>query len=148
MLTFKKYLTEILDSKTELKLVRETNRSMLHELDLGNGNIITFVTAAYDPEWWKFYFKGEDADGNETFDLTGKGDQFKIFAASKQILNHLIQKHAPKKIEIEGMKSAGSSKRSDLYRKFLAKYTPPQYKVEEIETPQTVYFNLVRKTEE
>lgn len=145
---FKEYLFELLDSKVIPELIHEVpHKSKIYELNL-DGNVITFTLDRHEPGWWTLYFKGLNDDGEETFDLTNKGDQFKIFSATKWILDDLIRDRAPDKIDLEAMRDDSvldPEKRINLYRKLINKFKNSKYKVVETPFPTSVFFTLVRR---
>jgi hypothetical protein len=136
-------LSEILSTPKDLKQTRKTDKVREWRLMVDH-HPIEFTAAQWEPHKWIFYFRDEDDD---TWNLTGKGGEFKVFGAAKQILDELV-KDGAKQINFDGRKEdSGADKRIQLYRKFLKKYTPPGFSVEESyagDDKSVVYFKLTK----
>lgn len=136
------FISEILDTRARPNIVAQTQRTKVYDITVG-GNKVIFTLSLDSPGSWTFYFKGEDG----SFDISGKGGEFKVFAAAKWIVDDLVKERAPNKIEFEAQKDVETDdpeKRVNLYRKFLKKHTPHRYRVTERETDAAVYFTLTR----
>ena len=94
------------------------------------------------------YFEAEDLENykagwkvnfsiNDTYQQTGTGDQYRIFATIMDIAEHWISEYQPEKITFSADKTNGSSSRSKLYsamaNKFAQKFGYHWQKEEEIE---------------
>jgi hypothetical protein len=59
---------------------------------------------------------------NDAYDVTGGGDQFRIFATIMDIAKHWIDKHRPQRIKFSSDKSGGQLSRSRLYSAMCNKF--------------------------
>ena len=132
---------EVLDTKADLEQIEDNSKMTQWVLRTGNATII------FELRWFgskrescELYFKDTDSGYN----LNGKGNELKIFAACKQILEWAIKEHDPYVISFEADKSEGSV-RDQLYRRMLKRWTPPGYSFSEVGDSRSANFTLKKK---
>lgn len=135
VLTFKEFLNEILDSTPEMKY-RRISDTDTYTLKLENATVIFYVLWV-TPTSAEFYFK----DDTGSVELTGKGNELKVFSAAKQILTDVIKK--ADLITFEADKSGGET-RANLYRRFIERWKPPGFKFREISDKHSSNFYIQR----
>lgn len=120
-------LLEILDKKI-------TNFEVHDEEDSHGGNVLQIAAKIGDRKiqfhgesvlhdkktHWEINFSEEKADKKHTYELTGSGNEFAVFAFIKQCMEILINKHHPDTIYFTADKADGES-RAKLYEKLLRK---------------------------
>lgn len=120
-------LLEILDKKI-------TNFEVHDEEDSHGGNVLQITAKIGDRKiqfygdsniddkksYWDIGFTEEKSDKRHTYELTGSGNEFAVFAFIKQCMEILIDKHHPDIIHFTADKTSGSN-RAKLYEKLLRK---------------------------
>jgi hypothetical protein len=138
VLTFKEFLNELLDTKLDLEEVPVRKGHQQWKLKLGDDQVVHFYVVWVTPKSIDFFFKDEKG----SVELTGKGNELKVFGAAKQILTDLL-KNKPDLITFEADKSSGET-RANLYRRFIERWKPSGYKFSEISDKHSSNFYLKR----
>jgi len=133
---------ETLDSKVDLEQIEDNSKMTQWVLKTSKSSIL------FEMRWFgsnhsvgDFYFK--DIKGG--YKLTGNGDELKIFAACKQILEWAIKEKGTNTISFEADKSAGNGVRDQVYRRLLKRWTPPGFEFSEITDEHSANFFLRKK---
>lgn len=120
-------VTEVLNSRNlDIKQTSNDRDMQRWILNLGERQI-RFVAKWHGKDVMDFYF----LDNESGYELSGKGDELKVFAAAKQILLDIIKERDPAVINFEADKKSGNN-RARLYKKFLDRWTPPGYRFKEL----------------
>lgn len=126
-------LNEILDRPSELRVVKDTDRSYQADATIA-GRDVRFKFTRWPGEQkgnWTLTFVQLDElhpDG-ETYRATGDGGELAVFASAKKFLEDAMAKHDPDAVYFEADKTAGES-RAKLYKRFISRWHPPGYEHE------------------
>lgn len=124
-------LSEILDTSTPLQSTKETDKVWTAQGKFGDREIEFKFAKWPEPNIgrWNFTFTelGDEHEDGETFDATGKGNEFAIFATAKKFLEQAIAKYKPMVVYFEADKSTGDA-RASLYKRFTKRWVPNGYK--------------------
>lgn len=156
MLSFKQFCIEVLDKASELKVIKHTektfrckaiinNRDIEFRLDKWPHDITLEDEKRYTP--WNFTFVelNDDYRDGETYDKTGSGSEFEVFASAKKFLELGIDAVSPEVILFEADKTKGLS-RTKLYKRFVQRWQPAGYRYREsnIKDDEVDYYSFVK----
>jgi hypothetical protein len=153
---FKEFLlTEILDKPAKLEVYRDTDRTYRAKADINDRHLDFRLDRWPDQGKWNFTFVEVDKTGDEdsdlwdeegeTYDATGRGNEFVIFATAKAFIEDAIKVKSPNVIYFEADKMKGPN-RAKLYNRFVQRWQPPGYKHRKVHTDKnTDYHAFVEK---
>ena len=80
------------------------------------------INSQYQGGIWEFHFARGDYNKDSTGEITGTGDQYRIFATVLAFIKDQVQKYAPKIISIKA--KADEDNRAALYSKLVSREAP------------------------
>lgn len=140
-------LNELFKRPVKLHISTETEDVFITEAEINGRTIKVHAHQPAPSASWVFWFEeeGEDEHGmpTRTLNQTGSGGELDVFALVKQTMEMFVKKYDPKAVIFEATKQGGDD-RSNLYRKFLAKYAK-NYDVHETKRDGNTVFKLEKK---
>lgn len=146
---------EILDNAAPFEVDQEqTADRFLAHFTAGKREIV-FNAIDHDGAWnisfmevVEYKTKSGNTFKDLTYDMTGSGKEFDVFATLKAIMSRFIKDKDPKTITFSARKN-DSSARSNVYAKLFKKHMPPGWRIDQDEDdndfmPET-FFTLTRE---
>lgn len=153
-------LTELFNKAADIVLKTQNSGSIYAKVDIG-GRELGFKLGKWpkdssDPKSnWTFTFveygdEDEDDefdlyDEGETYNVTGSGNEFEVFATAKKFLELAIKKVKPDVIHFEADKTFGEN-RAKLYTRMIKRWSPPGYHHEIHPTEESDYYKFIKNT--
>lgn len=146
-------LNELLNSKTEIKINRSSDRFFLAETTIGNLKVEYEAMRADDrvPDDWEVAFSTVEVDkngdnlGRRNFGITGSGSELKILAFVKECTLMFVKDRNPRVIWFTADKDGGKSARANVYEKMVQRWNVPGYKFSKTESTNKAKFRLERE---
>lgn len=145
MLTFKQYIEEAFDKPYPYKMKYDPNWDRFTataKLDDGSKFVMTIdeIGGAWDVEFTR----------GGKMNVTGKGDQMRVFATAIAILREFIKKESPDEVVFGADKDEGNRKdktsREKLYSRMMKKFASEMgYKASEKSERQSTVYTLKKK---
>lgn len=146
-------LLEVLDKPLPYKVKRSDELNFEAEFVAGDRKIIFAATNMWEPyegeddedleRDWNIEFEEKKGYAPATQDLTGSGEEFKVFATILAIIDRFIKVHKPLAMRFNASKI--EKNRVRLYRRMLKTQMPTEWKVREYEDSHAVVFLLSKK---
>lgn len=124
-------IAEIVDKPAKFNITKNDENSYHASAEIGD-RVIQLKLKRWrvkdNDTRWGFDFSQESKDGDdESYELTGSGNEFQVFATAKAFLEDAIQKKKPDVVYFEADKTRGES-RARLYNRFTQRWQPKGYK--------------------
>lgn len=130
MLKFSQYIAEAFDKPYKVTLKKEASDMYMSKVKLPDGSdlVILFTSVEFDDDpLWNIVF-----DRNGSTDVTGEGDQMRVFATVLDATKKFIKKEKPAQVRFSASKEKGVS-RTNLYKRLINRFADSLgYKVSEI----------------
>lgn len=142
-------LDEVLDKPLPYRIMQSSEHSFQAEFVAGDREIIFTASNTFEA-WedddvdndreWNIEFEEKKGHSPATQELTGSGEEFKVFATVKAIIFKFIKIHKPFTIRLIASKQ--DKNRVRLYRRMFKTHMPEGWKVKEFEDAGAVVFLL------
>lgn len=139
-------LDEAFDSEVPHTVVKDTRDEFVATATVGGREIVFSATLSWGTTW-HVQFHEVTAKGKITFQATGSGNEFGVFAFVVQMIRDLVRKRQPKELIFDAYKSPdGKNSRSKLYHRMASKLNLPGYSMDVLEYPAGDKFIFQRMT--
>jgi len=121
-------LNEILNRKVDYEVTSKTDVLFRAKAEIGNREII--FEAKYDKQgkFWDIGFKERNDDGI-TYDTSGSGNEFEVFAMVKDCITEMIAHYKPDTLIFSADMGGDYDTRADVYERLMKKFKVPGYTV-------------------
>ena len=141
-------LDEALDKPLSYNVTLNSSKYWIAEFKVDD-RLIQFEAERIGGGWDIIFGEMDQRDGEYTDGMktkkTGKGNEFKIFATIKALLDQFIEDKKPIMLSMDSHK--GEPSRAKLYQRMISKNLPPGWKMERDESHPTYTTFVLKKNE-
>lgn len=128
-MNFKLFL-EALDSKSKYEIVRHDRHEFVTRINISDRTLQFDAVYDEDKEVWDVVFSKVSYDNVHkrelhSYDKTGSGAEFQVFAFVKDSLLRFIDNYTPEHVEFTSEKADGN--RTKLYQRMVKRFMPKDY---------------------
>lgn len=153
MITFKKYIVEVLNTKVPYEVEHAGAEQFSTSAKIG-GRLITFYASTGDgePGVWEIEFderieKTDNSPRKTTYKQTGSGSELQVFSMIKDSIIELVTRYEPEVIMFTADKEGENDTRAMLYARLLKRFNLPEYKTDVHQSSRKTEFTLTRREE-
>lgn len=146
MITFKSFLAELADRKSDFEITSSDDGSFGAEAIVGDRKILFSAVEVEIKIWYVSFAELKDTgdgDYEEDFGATGSGNEFEVLSLITTLMKEFLKRNDPEEIRFSASKDFKSGVRAKIYRR-LADRLLKGYKREEDDNGPEVGFRYTK----